>query len=849
MRRALLPLLPLLAACAGQARVWPHVAPPATPIEPETSSIGQSPRLFPPLRGSNALAVGSEPDGSRRFISYGLRVIEHASGALELGSEYLPSARSAQILELPERLGGGFLIYVLVSNETLLYRAKHFTAALEPFARLGFEAQRVVAGFDRLYVFGNAPGEFVALDADRGSPAPRGSLPPAPFYGKMAFADAWFGAVETPLRGTLVSFDAGESWRALPISAQAMDASGGQLLFVSRDGVYTLNREGAFGRRDAPRSSEPSDDDGEVSDPWYRKPDRASEAALALRGPLPHALALAVTRGQSDGHGNAVVAAGGALARVRLGDGAVIGLDAHAYVGAGDCQALALGKGVAFACSEPGGQTGLYQFVAPLSLQRLRRFADGRYVASNGAGALVVRGGCADGVRAQSGLYCIVRAPNEFNELEVRGDRGVERVVALGDGRSVVIVPPRLGTLGFLSIVTAAGTTTRVPLQLPKGEPSLDELLLKGLWLEGFQQSTPSTLSGWVAGGGPFVGVRIALDGKLTAGTVLGAGANGGRNLDGIERTLVSGRFALAVAHTGAAAETSDGGFIWSDVELPPDFDATRAFDPTHAQGCSALGCAFSGFVRVGWRSQSGPPHLPVTATPDETRLPSPGGGAWNIDCVLQGAVSEPSLAVARRHARGDEEKAAWEPFLEAPAPQLGVGEVGYDTAPDKGAELAHAYVWGQRGADWSRAGHLQIRAFDRFAVKDGLWSSAPTRSPWPDAGVAAETFGYDNSGSATVWSAVLEAGGRAGALVVSARGTIDVLLFEEGRPVSRLQNAGRLGLAQLSSVVKLGDAWYVTSHSDSRALTVLRIEDGRVERIGEYADVPLGRGLTTSLV
>src|SRR5262249_22085072 len=159
-------------------------------------------------------------------------------------------------------------------------------------------------------------------------------------------------------------------------------------------------------------------------------------------------------------------------------------------------------------------------------------------------------------------------------------------------------------------------------------------------------------------------------------------------------------------------------------------------------------GCVFAGFVRVGWRGEGGPAHLPIAKSPDETPLPSPGGGAWNIECVLNAPVSEAALIPTPRRPAppGEEEKAPWEPFLESAPPRLGAGELGFDTGADRG-EPVHAYAWGQRGADWGRAGHLLIRAFDRFAAKDAVWSSALSRSPWADATIAGESFGYDSSG------------------------------------------------------------------------------------------------------
>ncbi|HEY3665789.1 MAG TPA: hypothetical protein VGL19_07315, partial [Polyangiaceae bacterium] len=181
--RGALPLTPAVPVRA------PVVLVAALP-KPVESDPG--PRLFPPLEGSATSTVGQERDGSVRLISYGLRVLSRPSGALEQADEYLPAARGAQALELPSRLGGGFLFFVLSSNATLFFRSPTFTGPLEPFARLDFEADQVVAGFDRLYVVSHRPERMVALDAEHGTSLDLGSLPPSPGYGKMAFVDGWF---------------------------------------------------------------------------------------------------------------------------------------------------------------------------------------------------------------------------------------------------------------------------------------------------------------------------------------------------------------------------------------------------------------------------------------------------------------------------------------------------------------------------------------------------------------------------------------------------------------------------------------------------------------------------------
>ncbi|MEO6601294.1 MAG: hypothetical protein ABIQ16_15560, partial [Polyangiaceae bacterium] len=832
--------------CAGQGALARGLAPEAV-AKPANSPLAtfavaaagaqreeDVPRLFPPLEGSSTLSAGAERDGSERLIAYGLRVVSRPGGAVELADQYLPVARSVQSLELPSRLGGGYLFYVLASGTTLFFRSPTFTGQLEPFARLDFEAEQVTAGFDRLYVSSRHPDRFVALDTERGAAVSTGSLPPSPGYSKLAFADAWFGAVEVPFRGTLVTFDAGASWHPLGRAAANIEARDGLLRLTNPDGVFDLDGNGSFTRRDQPPSTASTSRENAVARALRAKGAEVSEARALTDRVGRNALKLAVLRGFRAGDGSLVVASAGRLLRVRASDGKLLDSDEHAYPGSGECSALPFSRGFGFACSEGSSQTTLYAFTPPFALQRVRAFPGARYVASSGNGALVIRGACTGELSTNApGVYCLATDSRNFREVHVRGDLGVERVVALADGRVAVIVPPRLGAVGFLSLIDVKGKESRRELKLPP-ETSATQLLEKGLWLDGFVEQKTG-LAGWVVGSEPFAGVRVALDGTVTMS----------RPEVSIDRSLLSGTHALIVGRTGRTRESSDGGFEWSDVDLPSEFDATRELhDEGRLQGCSSIGCAFSGFVRVGWRTGSSASRLQVATLPEPTPLLQPGGSRWLLRCEATGEVSEPALPpsrLARGPGRGeDATPPPWAPFQELPAPALAAGEVGFDAANgESDLPLFHAYAWGERGADWARAGHAQLRVLDRFQVLHAALQSAITRSPWADATSAAEAFGFDGSGTPTSWRAVLDAGARSAAILVSSRGLLDLLLFEEGKSVAHIANVGRLGLSfgMLSSVAKLSDAWYLASFNENHALSVARVAGSRVERLADYPD------------
>ncbi|HYQ26310.1 MAG TPA: hypothetical protein VER04_03800, partial [Polyangiaceae bacterium] len=736
------------------------------------------------------------------------------------------------------------------SNTTLFFRSRSFTGELEPFARLDFEAEQVIAGFDRLYVVAHHPERIVALDAEHGTAQGLGSLPPSPSYGKMAFVDGWFGALSVPLRGSLVSFDAGVSWHPLGISPTSTEVQDGALRLTGPEGVLDLDGTGTFTRRDQPNA-----------------PPRENAVAQALRGANsgqgePHArerlgrgaLKLAVLRGFRGSDGSLLLANSGQLLRLRATDGKLLESDDHAYSGGGECTALDYGPSAGFVCNDGPNQTALYAFEPPFRMRRVRTFSGARYVAASGNGSLVIRGSCAGSLPALPGSYCIARKSGEFSEIRVRGDLGVERLVALADGRVAVIVPPRLGARGFLSLIDPQGREQRIALKLPSSGPVA--LLEKGLWLDGFVElpskppvpsdatpdpptalsKTPTkevgVLAGWVVGNEPFAGVRVALDGSVAIG----------RPENGIDRALLSGSRGLLVGRTGRTRESSDGGFEWTDVELPSEFDAGRELrDDARLQGCSELGCAFAGFVRVGFRARAGAPRLAIANLPDSTRLLQPGGSRWALRCEASGESSEaalPLLSRGRANVRADDAASPpWAPFLEFAAPTLAPGEIGYDVGPsDSEGAGFRAYIWGERSADWTHVGHLQLRLLDRFQIRHGLLQSALSRSPWPDATAASEAFGFDSSGNPTSWRAVLDGNQRAAAVLASSRGLLDLLLVEDGKTVVRLPNAGRLGFnfGMLSSVAKLTDAWYLASFNETHGFVLSKLSGGRVERLAE---------------
>jgi hypothetical protein len=756
------------------------------------------------------------------LISYGLRVLERPDGSMELSRDFLPAGRGANALALPERLGGGFVFYAVSSGTTLFWRARSWTAPLEPVAQIDGEMMRVIAGFDRLYLQRDRRTPWLGLDLDGPRVVDLSGLPPSPAYGLMAFADEWFGAVEVPYRGLLVTFDAGASYRPAGVNVTNLLAKDGELQIESADSSFALSADGSLrpvDRAPAQTSQRPAPADAE-----RRRP------KLGPFGRRP--LELAVLHGVAIAKDRALVAAGGALGEVNLLDGSVSNVKERAYSGTAACHGMPLGHGVGFLCSEPLGKTAVLAYVPPHGLREVISFDAPRYVAPN-AGALAIRGSCRpDG--GASGMYCIVPRDGAPFELRVEGDLGVERVVALADGRAAVLIPPRLGAKGSLALIEPGGREVRATLELPKAsDPVLASLVKHGLWLNGFEQQGKDAIRGWVTGDGPIVGVRVKFDGKVEIGKI---------EHGGIERALISGRHALVLGRGGALVESSDGGFEWQDLELPGDPQLGRArgslSSPTN--GCSEIGCAFGGWLRIGYGKEGEEGELARTTAPKPLRVPSPGGGRWSLDCSPTGEMSpasqtSPRLDIGERSS-DEPVTGTWLPFWEEAPPKLAPSEVGYDVGTESELSQMRAYAWGPSAGDWTRSGKWQVRVADRQRVGGAIWSTAVSRTPWGSAEIAADVFGYSPSGSISAFRVLLDPSGRSALLSVTSRGRSDLYLLEEGRAILPLRSSGSLGSP--NAWVKLGATYYLGTTTDSRTFRVYRLDDGELELFAEYPDL-----------
>lgn len=763
--------------------------------------------LIPELE-RRSLHPWSDDQMQNRYLLGGLRVVVHEDGRVERASQRFPSG-NVEAIDLPERFGGGFLFYQTDSRGTRTWRAKTWTSELEPKSFISPQAREIIPGFDRLYLR-TSLGSILALDPQSGKPGPRGPLPPASSWGAMAFADGWRGVVDTELRGPLVTFDAGSTWLPLPVDGRVSSAGvfrGDPVVYTS-SGQYRVDARGQVHRLRLDEGKNPVDDEGPdpVSHPLGKRP---------LRRIIEH--------GWPIGPRKAMVLHRGNLLRVDLPTGVVEAqrpdvLDDEEA----SCTGTRVGAGFGFVCGVEDGPTHIYRYRAPLGLEEVASFEEPRLVSSGGNGAFAVRGPCAlqKEEEAETRLYCIVARDGRRHEIAVRGELGAERVVALRSGEVVVLVPPRLDRPGRVTVIDGDELSSH-ELEYPKEAEDAVAVARSGLWLEGFEERKKGRIGGWVEAGGPVVGVEIDLKtGRVELGKVHDQGGY----------VLTSGRFALAVTDVETARESIDGGRTWSELEMPRLVN-WRSQD-ARARGCTPVGCALQGWLRVGWGEPAAEKDLQVVEPPASAVVANEFRRRPSFECRL---VRSPDTATRPVEQAGETPYTPWTAHHQTPAPRLAKGEVGVDRGSNYGTTTgAHVYVWGPKGADWTKTGSWLVRFDDPFSF-EGVRSSGETRSPWADLDQAAAGIGARRHSGYWRWETDLDPGGTSGFASLCMGSRCQFFSLAEGEPLVQMRSRRNTTLMRpgQQGVVRIGEVSYLLQQQSPGGDPVLwRGQMGQLEPV-----------------
>jgi len=859
-RIALAAVVASVCACAGTPNRLAE-APPAGLAE-----SGLDAALDPTVRGARLFPAGLdeahgwgvEPGGGVRAIVAGMRVVSMASGAMFVASDRL-AATPSSIAAMPERLGGGFLFGIgphLWRSETWLGRASALFTSSAPVAQL-------LVGLDRVYLR-SPQGSLVGLDPRTGAHVGLGPLPASPHIGRVAALDAWRAVAVADLRGALMTHDAGSTWYPLDLPIEPSDvvpltesfAVGGldearqvQWWEVRSDGRTTkFSTTGWPGDRSpAAEGGLPSSGDGPSLD-----------ASVRAFGPRP--LASAIEDGWPLKDGTALVARDGALARVRLSDGALVENAADAFsLNPARCHPLPLSfdgavaprgqetGALGFVCGEPRGRTIIYRWDARNSrLVALRSFQNPRQVLGFGNGALAVRGPCsAEGPGESEGdeqPWCLLPRGRQWTETAFRSDA---RLVVLADGRTVLVHPPRSDDLATAHLTVGEGPRkSEVMVAFPPLHADVAHALRLGIWMDGFEERRPGVVGGWVEAAGSLVGIEIASDGEAKVGEYIrDAGA-----------PIASGRWGFGWTASRRGFETTNGGMTWAKIALPEPIASGRA---VHERACGPVGCMAAGWLRVGWGTNEQAPAEVPAPRPLRPAHPAPG---LDLDCQpAAGAESDsafgygPGLGPSGRAGAASPGRGAVSelpPFGGMSGPWMPADDVGLSVEAGSALERtlllrptpwARIYAWGPKGGDWDPLGRWEVRWQWPWGGWQDVRSSSPAASPWPSVEAAGRALGA-GPGTPLFW-ALVESDDPGHALLLSRHAAgataTEVFVLEAGRPPLQARRASGDAFYEIEGATRIAGRWYIaTAQSPGElAATVAWSFDGAVAR--ELARLP----------
>ena len=735
--------------------------------------------------------LGLEVGGGQRAIAAGVRVVTLPTGAVLASEQRLPQAPQ-QTLQVPERLGGGFLFLLGSGNlGSTVWRADRWLADARPIFQSTASVQTVVFGLDRLYLR-SSNGAHTAIDARTGERLDLGPWPGSSYVGRYAAADGWRAVAVNDMRGAVATFDAGATWRPLPLPIDVKNvvlhgdaiAVGG--LDASRDEVwFEVRPDGQVGRLGP--SPIASMGPGIASTASTERDERRDAQAPQLPRPLgKRPLAAAIEDGWPLRDGTAIVARDGALARVRLTDGTIVEHVPDAFpLAPSRCRAIALpsepGSGAfGFVCGEVRGPTVLYRYDAKSgALVEQWRFERPRAILGFANGAVAARGSCDPRAedpgmapppgdktdksdktdktdeRDRARAYCVLPRGGVPYLLPITGTVEGDRLVVLADGRVVVLSVPH-GDLAAARITVKTGPLLRtVALSIhARGAdpaaplaPEVVRALRLGIWQDGWEERRPGVLGGWVDAGSALLGLEIELDGKTTHGTfIVDAGA-----------PMVAGRYGLGWSASRRGVETTDGGMTWTPVELPDVLAPTRQIT---SRACGPIGCTAAGWMRVGW----GPPKKTPWSEPPPPPRPQPVKPSEPLQLVCEPVAPAPPPTPESKSAtstkappqagprRGTTSLVSpWAvlsvlsptsgmdlpPFYVSPPPSLHPDERGLTAEATERLErfprtgpLARVYAWGPKTGEWEHASRWVARWVSPFGGWQDVHASAPTTPP-----------------------------------------------------------------------------------------------------------------------
>ncbi len=770
------------------------------------------PRLFPIPGLEPARWLSAELPGRVQLIVDGQRVVVNADGSAAAAPDWLPLGRELTVLPLPVRLGGGYAFAFRSQDDVHLYRTKEFLGRLQPVGRFDVPAQDVAVGFEGLLLTVRDTGLVVAVDPQTGRATENPRLPPAPEYGPIQVVDDWFGAVVDPLRGVLVSFDAGGSYQATGLYAKSLAVESNRLrVSDGRDRAFVVDSQGGITLCQ--------------SGDWVSTPDENQLRLLRWKtqqqghplGDWP--LQRAIEMGATVDDRVAWVLSGGRLAGVDMSSGRVLAMQLVPGIGSRPCPATALRDQVLFACSEPG-RTTLLMLSRQGEWRRLVELMGNRRTLSTTHDGIVLSGAC-EGSEPAPPAYatavCRVDPSGSLRSFELGAETNRIPMATGNEPGLVVIVPPRPGRPGRLRWPGTGRKDTPLAV-LSDDSPAIQHVLVHGRWLTAMEHPDAGWFS-WVMDDKTLLGVNIQPDGGLR----LGAGQ------DRPEYAMFSGLRALVPDSSGYASETIDGARTWRRVPLPLNVASvtpSQAGGTSCQFGCSTVGCRLGAWLRLGWSHSSSVTSLDSLEPPASLVLERRNRRLQTLRCVRQPiAPSVPKGSAPRgeteslrrgggrssnRGVTEELESTAWYPLYGVTPPRPSSGQIGFDRAFEDQRFALHAYLSSPRAMPSSGMGQMSLLVVDQLG--SGVpWVSRTNRAPFANREVAARAFGHPRYGlSASRWEVIFDSGGEAGLMVMAEGSQTYALLFEANRPLSELPALLDRTPRHITDLIRTRDAWYL---------------------------------------
>ncbi|MGK3992544.1 hypothetical protein [Sorangium sp. So ce1024] len=584
--------------------------------------------------------------GARMELGEGGRVVAAAWEA-ELWAASEPIVGS---LAIAPHLGGGFLHW----TRRRAFRSRDFMGPLVEVA-LGGGARAVRGarnGLKGVVVFTEQGPRLVLPGEDRGRALD------APAVHDLAALDA-SRAVRLDVFGrAATTADGGRTWLdvggRLGIAARAIGVAPGALSLETALGRVAVLPDGSLGRPDGdPRAMAPwSSRSFELR---FAGPGAGEREALA-EGEVA-AVAAAVAAGALLPDGTALGVLGGGVVRIDARTGATRArLDGWLPDELG-CTPVRAEDGVLFLCAwDDHERHGSYVLRSergePPRVERA--FSDDGFFVADDGGALGFVGGCAASPRLVDDeererrygevvvhpKICVRRGPGAWVEhaIEVGEGQALVGWAPRRDGSAVALLrqkhdllPPPVGAPlvrqeGGARVVRLHGDQPGWDWTPPSRDGS--QMLVD----RRFRAREDGGVDGWLTSvewsdpvGQASLGVTIAPDGEIVAHALP-------RDTAGM---VVTGDHGVLVTGGAALYETRDHGRTWRAAGRSP-------VPPSSFQGaCSALGCALSGVVRLGWGAGDRPPAVAAAeaapAAADAAVPQEPPAGLPVLSCAPVG--------------------------------------------------------------------------------------------------------------------------------------------------------------------------------------------------------------------